>query len=126
MTTNQKILVALGLGAVAFYVYRMRGRKDQSAVTQPQSQDSKVVDEGKNPISKDPYGMPKVGIPTFQQQEKMNEQYFLFEALKQKYGNIRGGAVGDRITTKYGTYENRVKSTGGRLGKGMTTTWDKI
>jgi hypothetical protein len=147
MTTNQKILIALGLGAVAFYVYKMRGQKGQGVVTQPQDNkgqniptsiekpqvsnkplvnDTRVVDEGKNPIRRDKYGMPQVGVNTPEQDQKIIEQIVLFEALKQKYGNIRGGNVGDKLTTKYGTYEYRRIPTGGALGKGFTTTWVKI
>jgi hypothetical protein len=147
MTKNQKILIALGLGAVAFYVYKMRGQKGQGVVTQPQDNkgqnqptsiekpqvsnkplvnDTRVVDEGKNPIRRDKYGMPRVGVNTPEQDQKIIEQIVLFEALKQKYGNIRGGNVGDKLTTKYGTYEYRRKPTGGALGKGFTTTWEKI
>jgi hypothetical protein len=147
MTKNQKILIALGLGAVAFYVYKMRGQKGQGVVTQPQDNkgqnqptsiekpqvtnkplvnDTRVVDEGKNPIRRDKYGMPRVGVNTPEQDQKIIEQIVLFEALKQKYGNIRGGNVGDKLTTKYGTYEYRRIQTGGVLGQGFTTTWEKI
>jgi hypothetical protein len=133
MTNNQKILAALGLGALAVYVYTRMGKKAQTPTSQPQGQDNKplvndtrVVDEGKNPISRDKYGMPLVGINTPEQDQKIIEQIVLFEALKQKYGNIRGGNVGDRLTTKYGTYEYRRKQTGAPLGQGFTTTWEKI
>jgi len=147
MTKNQKILIALGLGAVAFYVYKMRGQKGQGVVIQPQDNrgqnpptsiekpqvtnkplvnDTRVVDEGKNPIRRDKYGMPRVGVNTPEQDQKIIEQIVLFEALKQKYGNIRGGNVGDKLTTKYGTYEYRRIQTGGVLGQGFTTTWEKI
>ena len=92
----------------------------------PLVNDTRVVDEGKNPIRRDKYGMPQVGVNTPEQDQKIIEQIVLFEALKQKYGNIRGGNVGDRLTTKYGTYEYRRKQTGGPLGRGFTTTWEKI
>lgn len=149
MTKNQKILVGLGIGALVVYVFTKMGKKAQTATGQAQSQDNKgqnlptsiekpqvsnkplindtrVVDEGKNPIRRDKYGMPLVGINTPEQDQKIIEQIVLFEALKQKYGNIRGGNVGDRLTTKYGTYEYRRKQTGAPLGQGFTTTWEKI
>lgn len=133
MTNNQKILAALGLGALAVYVYSRMGKKAQTPTNQPQGQDNKlpvndtrVVDEGKNPIRRDKYGMPQVGVNTPEQDQKIIEQIALFEALKQKYGNIRGGNLGDRLTTKYGTYEYRRIPKGGALGKGFTTTWEKI
>jgi hypothetical protein len=53
MTTNQKILIALGLGAVAFYVYKMRGNRGQGAVTQPQD------NKGQNP----PTSIEKPQVP---------------------------------------------------------------
>jgi len=142
MTTNQKILIALGLGAVAFYVYKMRGNKGQGAVNQPQDNkgqniptsiekpqvsnkplvnDTRVVDEGKNPIRKDPYGMPIVNFKFDPEGEALQ-----FAKL-QKYGiKYNLAKEGDRLTTKYGTYEYRRKPTGGALGKGFTTGWDKI
>jgi hypothetical protein len=142
MTTNQKILIALGLGAVAFYVYKMKGQKGQGAVTQPQDNkgqniptsiekpqvsnkplvnDTRVVDEGKNPIRKDPYGMPIVNFKFDPEGEALQ-----FAKL-QKYGiKYNLAKEGDRLTTKYGTYEYRRKPTGGALGKGFTTGWDKI
>jgi hypothetical protein len=133
MTKNQKILVGLGVAALVVYVYTRMGKKAQTPTSQPQSQDNKlpvndtrVVDEGKNPIRRDKYGMPQVGLNTPEQDQKIIEQIALFEALKQKYGNIRGGNLGDRLTTKYGTYEYRRIPTGGALGKGFTTTWEKI
>ena len=133
MTKNQKILVGLGVAALVVYVYTRMGKKAQTPTSQPQGQDNKlpvndtrVVDEGKNPIRRDKYGMPLVGINTPEQDQKIIEQIVLFEALKQKYGNIRGGNVGDRLTTKYGTYEYRRKQTGAPLGQGFTTTWEKI
>jgi hypothetical protein len=142
MTTNQKILIALGLGAVAFYVYKMRGNRGQGAVNQPQDNkgqniptsiekpqvsnkplvnDTRVVDEGKNPIRKDPYGMPIVNFKFDPEGEALQ-----FAKL-QKYGiKYNLAKEGDRLTTKYGTYEYRRKPTGGALGKGFTTGWDKI
>jgi hypothetical protein len=132
MTTNQKILIALGLGAVAFYIYKMKGKKDQGAVTKPQSQDNK----GQNPPTlpkpqrgqtyEDVVRMGGGGINPPHLQKMREENFALYEAVKQKYGTERGGNIGDKITTKYGTYEYRRKSTGGPLGKGMTTTWEKI
>jgi hypothetical protein len=142
MTTNQKILIALGLGAVAFYVYKMRGQKGQGAVTQPQDNkgqniptsiekpqvsnkplvnDTRVVDEGKNPIRKDPYGMPIVDYKWNPEAEDLN-----FAILKKYGAKFNLAKEGDRLTTKYGTYEYRRKPTGGALGKGFTTGWDKI
>lgn len=148
MTKNQKILVGLGVAALVVYVYTRMGKKAQTPTNQAQSQDNKgqnaptsiekpqlgqtyadVVRSGgggKNPIRRDKYGMPQVGVNTPEQDQKIIEQIVLFEALKQKYGNIRGGNVGDRLTTKYGTYEYRRIPTGGALGKGFTTTWEKI
>jgi hypothetical protein len=142
MTTNQKILIALGLGAVAFYIYKMRGNRGQGAVNQPQDNkgqniptsiekpqvsnkplvnDTRVVDEGKNPIRKDPYGMPIVNFKFDPEGEALQ-----FAKL-QKYGiKYNLAKEGDRLTTKYGTYEYRRKPTGGALGKGFTTGWDKI
>ena len=144
MTKNQKILVGLGVAALVVYVYTRMGKKAQTpsgqtyedvvarggggigAGIKPIVNDTRVVDEGKNPIRRDKYGMPLVGINTPEQDQKIIEQIVLFEALKQKYGNIRGGNVGDRLTTKYGTYEYRRKQTGAPLGQGFTTTWEKI
>jgi hypothetical protein len=143
MTTNQKILIALGLGAVAFYVYKMRGQKGQGVVTQPQD------NKGQNPptsiekpqLGQNPPNLPKPqrgqtyedvvrmgggGINPPHLQKMREENFALYEAVKQKYGTERGGNIGDRITTKYGTYEYRRKPTGGALGKGFTTTWVKI
>jgi hypothetical protein len=142
MTTNQKILIALGLGAVAFYIYKMRGNRGQGAVNQPQDNkgqniptsiekpqvsnkplvnDTRVVDEGNNPIRKDPYGMPIVNFKFDPEGEALQ-----FAKL-QKYGiKYNLAKEGDRLTTKYGTYEYRRKPTGGALGKGFTTGWDKI
>ena len=143
MTTNQKILIALGLGAVAFYVYKMRGQKGQGAVTQPQD------NKGQNPptiiekpqVSNNPPNLPKPqrgqtyedvvrmgggGINPPHLQKIREENFALYEAVKQKYGTEKGGNIGDRVTTKYGTYEYRRKPTGGALGKGFTTTWVKI
>jgi hypothetical protein len=75
--------------------------------------------------------MPQVGVP-YQGginppylQKIRDERYALMEALKQKYGS-NAAKEGDRITTKYGTYEYRRKPTGGARGKGFTTGWDKI
>jgi hypothetical protein len=143
MTTNQKILIALGLGAVAFYVYKMRGQKGQGAVTQPQ--DNKVqnipTSIEKPQLGQNPPNLPKPqrgqtyedvvrmgggGINPPHLQKMREENFALYEAVKQKYGTERGGNIGDRITTKYGTYEVRRKPTGGALGKGFTTGWDKI
>jgi hypothetical protein len=142
MTKNQKILIALGLGAVAFYVYKIRRQKSQGTVTQPQDNkgqnpltsiekpqvsnkpiinDTRVVDEGKNPLSRDPYGMPKVSFKWDPEADDLNYAKF------QKYGiKYNLAKEGDRLTTKYGTYEYRRKPTGGALGKGFTTTWEKI
>ena len=132
MTTNQKILIALGLGAVAFYVYKMRGNKGQGAVTEglpttlevgnkPSVNNSVVVDLGKNPIRKDPYGMPIVNYKWDPEAEDLN-----FAKLKKYGAKFNLAKEGDRLTTKYGTYEYRRKPTGGALGKGFTTTWEKI
>jgi hypothetical protein len=142
MTTNQKILIALGLGAVAFYIYKMRGNRGQGAVNQPQDNkgqniptsiekpqvsnkplvnDTRVVDEGKNPIRKDPYGMPIVDYKWNPEAEDLN-----FAILKKYGAKFNLAKEGDRLTTKYGTYEYRRKPTGGALGKGFTTGWDKI
>jgi hypothetical protein len=142
MTTNQKILIALGLGVVAFYVYKMRGNRGQGAVNQPQDNkgqniptsiekpqvsnkplvnDTRVVDEGKNPIRKDPYGMPIIDYKWNPEAEDLN-----FAILKKYGAKFNLAKEGDRLTTKYGTYEYRRKPTGGALGKGFTTGWDKI
>lgn len=142
MTTNQKILIALGLGAVAFYIYKMRGNRGQGAVNQPQDNkgqniptsiekpqvsnkplvnDTRVVDEGKNPIRKDPYGMPIVDYKWNPEAEDLN-----FAILKKYGAKFNLAKEGDRLTTKYGTYEYRRKPTGGALGKGFTTGWEKI
>lgn len=143
MTTNQKILIALGLGAVAFYIYKMRGNRGQGAVTQPQDnrgQNPQTIIE-KPQLGQNPPNLPKPqrgqtyedvvrmgggGVNPPHLQKMREENFALYEAVKQKYGTERGGNLGDRITTKYGTYEYRRKPTGGALGKGFTTTWVKI
>jgi hypothetical protein len=132
MTTNKKILIALGLGAVAFYVYKMIGKKNQDAVTKPQSQDNK----GQNPPTlpkpqrgqtyEDVVRMGGGGINPPHLQKMREENFALYEAVKQKYGTEKGGSIGDRLTTKYGTYEYLKKPTGGPLSKGFTTTWEKV
>jgi hypothetical protein len=131
MTTNQKILVALGLGAVAFYIYKMRGNRGLGAVTQPQPQDNKGQNSPTLPqpqrgqTYEDVVARGGGGINPPHLQKMREENFALYEAVKQKYGTERGGNIGDMITTKYGTYEYRRKPTGGALGKGFTTTWVK-
>lgn len=132
MTTNQKILAALGLGALVVYVYTRMGKKAQSEPSQAQSQDNK----GQNPPNlpkpqrgqtyEDVVRMGGGGKNPPHLQKIREENFALMEAVKQKYGTEKGGNIGDRVTTKYGTYEYRTKPTGGALGKGFTTTWEKI
>jgi hypothetical protein len=144
MTKNQKILVGLGIGVLVVYVYTRMGKKSQTETAQAQPQDNKgqnlptsiekpqvsnkpiindtrVVDEGKNPIRKDPYGMPIVNYKWDPEAEDLN-----FAKLKKYGAKFNLAKEGDRLTTKYGTYEYRRKPTGGALGKGFTTTWEKI
>jgi hypothetical protein len=144
MTKNQKILVGLGIGALVVYVFTRMGKKAQTATGQAQSQDNKgqnlptsiekpqvsnkplindtrVVDEGKNPIRKDPYGMPIVDYKWDPEAEALN-----FAKLKKYGAKFNLAKEGDRLTTSYGTYEYRRRPTGGPLSKGFTTGWNKI
>jgi hypothetical protein len=132
MTTNQKILIALGLGTVAFYVYKMRGQKDKGAITKPQSQDNK----GQNPPTlpkpqrgqtyEDVVRMGGGGINPPHLQKLREERAAMYQAIKQKYGSENGGKEGDRVTTSYGTYEYvKKKNTSPLAQSPFWYTWEK-
>jgi hypothetical protein len=131
MTTNQKILIALGLGAVAFYVYKMRGQKGQGAVTQPQD------NKGQNPPNmpkpqrgqtyEDVVRMGGGGINPPHLQKLREERAAMYEAIKQKYGSESGGKEGDRVTTSYGTYQYVKKKNESPLAQSpFWYTWEKV
>ena len=137
MTNNQKILAALGLGALAFYVYSRMGKKGQGAVTQPQSQPQSQDNKGQNPPNlpkpqrgqtyEDVVRMGGGGINPPHLQKLREERAAMYEAIKQKYGSESGGKEGDRVTTSYGTYEYRKKKATSPLEQSpFWYTWEKI
>jgi hypothetical protein len=119
MTKNQKILVGLGLGAVAFYVYKMRGNKGQGAVTEglpttlevgnkPSVNNSVVVDLGKNPIRKEPSLIPsnRVFSNLYGGMMDSKEEVLAFESAAMKKYSVGGKpTLGDTLTTQFGVYK---------------------
>jgi hypothetical protein len=116
MTTNQKILIALGLGAVAFYVYKMRGNRGQGAVTQ--SQDNRggltyeeVVRSGGGGIklpSREPSVIPsnRVYSNAYGGMMDSKEEVTAFEsAYTKKYAVGNKPILGDTLTTQFGVYK---------------------
>jgi hypothetical protein len=116
MTTNQKILIALGLGAVAFYVYKMRGNRGQGAVTQ--SQDNRggltyeeVVRSGGGGIklpSREPSVIPsnRVYSNAYGGMMDSKEEVTAFEsAYTKKYALGNKPMLGDTLTTQFGVYK---------------------
>ena len=116
MTTNQKILIALGLGAVAFYVYKMRGNRGQGAVTQ--SQDNRggltyeeVVRSGGGGIklpSREPSVIPsnRVFSNLYGGMMDSKEEVLAFESAAMKKYSVGGKpTLGDTLTTQFGVYK---------------------
>ena len=116
MTTNQKILIALGLGAVAFYVYKMRGQKGQGVVTQPQDNRGgltyeEVVRSGGGGIklpSREPSVIPsnRVYSNAYGGMMDSKEEVTAFEsAYTKKYAVGNKPILGDTLTTQFGVYQ---------------------
>ena len=116
MTTNQKILIALGLGAVAFYVYKMRGQKGQGVVTQPQDNRGgltyeEVVRSGGGGIklpSREPSVIPsnRVYSNAYGGMMDSKEEVTAFEsAYTKKYAVGNKPILGDTLTTQFGVYK---------------------
>ena len=122
MTTNQKILVALGLGAVAFYIYKMRGNRGQGAITQPQAQaESGGMQSNSNPYligggigagiklpSREPSVIPsnRVYSNAYGGMMDSKEEVTAFEsAYTKKYAVGNKPTLGDTLTTQFGVYK---------------------
>jgi hypothetical protein len=116
MTTNQKILIALGLGAVAFYVYKMRGQKGQGVVTQPQDNRGgltyeEVVRSGGGGIklpSREPSVIPsnRVFSNLYGGMMDSKEEVLAFESAAMKKYSVGGKpTLGDTLTTQFGVYK---------------------
>jgi hypothetical protein len=122
MTTNQKILIALGLGAVAFYIYKMRGNRGQGAVTQPQAQaESGGMQSNSNPYligggigagiklpSREPSVIPsnRVFSNLYGGMMDSKEEVLAFESAAMKKYSVGGKpTLGDTLTTQFGVYK---------------------
>jgi hypothetical protein len=116
MTKNQKILIALGLGAVAFYVYKMRGQKGQGVVTQPQDNRGgltyeEVVRSGGGGIklpSREPSVIPsnRVFSNLYGGMMDSKEEVLAFESAAMKKYSVGGKPkLGDTLTTQFGVYK---------------------
>jgi hypothetical protein len=116
MTTNQKILIALGLGAVAFYIYKMRGNRGQGAVNQPQDNRGgltyeEVVRSGGGGIklpSREPSVIPsnRVFSNLYGGMMDSKEEVLAFESAAMKKYSVGGKpTLGDTLTTQFGVYK---------------------
>lgn len=116
MTTNQKILIALGLGAVAFYIYKMRGNRGQGAVTQPQDNRGgltyeEVVRSGGGGIklpSREPsvISSNRVFSNLYGGMMDSKEEVLAFESAAMKKYSVGGKpTLGDTLTTQFGVYK---------------------
>ena len=134
MTTNQKILIALGLGAVAFYVYKMRGQKGQGAVTQPQDNRGgltyeEVVRSGGGGIklpSREPSVIPsnRVFSNLYGGMMDSKEEVLAFESAAMKKYSVGGKpTLGDTLTTQFGVYQFTAPESRGNSLQAVQTVY---
>jgi hypothetical protein len=120
MTKNQKILVGLGVAALAVYVYTRMGKKAQTPTSQPQSE-SGGMQSNSNPYligggiaggiklpSKEPSVIPSNRVYSNYYGGMMDskEEVESFEiAYKKKYAVGGKPMLGDTLTTQFGVYK---------------------